>query len=99
MLGLRTQENDKFVKFFALVQKEADRLGSVFFLDCGQGKIFENNEMECEDLCGWLIPKEKAKEFECLFLENSSKLYEFDDFYTNVDYCVQNSEVVVIVAN
>lgn len=64
MLGLRMQENDKFNRFWELVQAEAARQNKVFFADCGEGHILETATMECEDMRGWLIPKEKAKEFE-----------------------------------
>lgn len=30
MLGLRTQENNEFIKFFELVQAEANKLNKVF---------------------------------------------------------------------
>ena len=43
MQGLRTQENQKFKKFFEQVQNEAAKRNSIFFLDCGQGNIFEND--------------------------------------------------------
>lgn len=63
MVGLRTWEGEKFERFFALVQKEALKQGGVFFLDAGEGHIFENENMEYSDLRGWLIPIEKAEEF------------------------------------
>lgn len=88
MKGLRAQESRKFEKFFEIVQKEAESKGFVFFLDCGQGKTFENNDIECEDLCGWLISLKDATEFEQLFIEDSEKQHDFDDFYVYVDFTV-----------
>ncbi len=64
MQGLKTQESDKFNRFWELVQAEAARQNKVFFADCGEGHILETPVIECEDMRGWLIPKEKAKEFE-----------------------------------
>ena len=64
MLGLKTQESDKFNKFWELVQAEAKSQGKVFFADCGEGNILETPDLECEDMRGWLVPKEKVKEFE-----------------------------------
>ena len=52
MRGLRTQEGEKFERFFALVQKEALKQSCVFFLDSGEGHIFENESMEYSDLSG-----------------------------------------------
>lgn len=64
MRGLRTQEGVKFIEFFKLVQLEAQKANSVFFLDCGEGNDFVDGNMEGEDLRGWLIPDELADEFE-----------------------------------
>ena len=97
MKGLRTLENDKFNKFFELVQKEAKKQDSVFFLDCGGGNLFENASFECEDLFGWLIPQEKVNEFENLFLNQSSKQHEFDDFYCSVDFEIIDDNVSIII--
>lgn len=46
MRGLRTHEGDKFEAFFALVQQEATKRHSVFFLDCGEGHEFFREDME-----------------------------------------------------
>lgn len=64
MQGLRTQETSKFESFFSIVQNAAHEKGCVFFLDSGDGRDFENDSFEGEDLMGWLIPKDKVSEFE-----------------------------------
>ncbi|MDF2537987.1 MAG: hypothetical protein K0S76_1008 [Herbinix sp.] len=64
MQGLRTQENQKFNKFWNLIQSTAKNQGKVFFCDCGEGREFFLEDMEGEDLRGWLIPLDKANEFE-----------------------------------
>lgn len=61
MLGLRTQENNEFIKFFELVQAEANKLNKVFFLDFGQCEDVQFNGMEVDSLYGWLIPKKKLR--------------------------------------
>ena len=96
MLGLRTQESEKFNHFFELVQKAAAEEGKVFFCDCGEGREFETQDMEGEDLSGWLIPAEKAeksrKKFEaggkcdektvfCIWsMEGEDVFVRFEDF-------------------
>lgn len=70
MLGLKTQENEKFRNFWKKVQLEASKQQSIFFLNCGEGKNFETDTMEGEDLSGWLIPKDKANLFEKEWLKN-----------------------------
>ncbi len=81
--GLRVQENDKFLKFWKIVQEEASKHNSVFFLDSGEWNEIETAEINAEDLAGWLIPKDKASEFDILFkaFENKTISDRFDDFY------------------
>ncbi len=69
MRGLKTQEGNKFEAFFALVQHEAAKRHSVFFLDCGEGNDFETDDIEGGDLRGWVIPEDKADQFEKLWLK------------------------------
>ena len=64
MLGLRTNESDKFIRFFEIVQAAAKKQGGVYYLDAGDGRDFENDEYEGEDLMGWLIPLEEVPKFE-----------------------------------
>ena len=84
MRGLRTQEGEKFERFFELVQKEALKRGCVFFLNSGEGHIFENEDMVFSDLNGWLIPAEKAEEFNKKYMdwqEDSEDLEDWDDCF------------------
>ena len=77
MRGLRKREDFKFERFFAIVQEEAARNGSVFFLDCEEGEDCETEEMELSRLSGWLIPEKLADEFEREF--KTLKSYEFSE--------------------
>lgn len=63
MQGLRKQETDKFEKFFSIVQNAARENRCVFFLDAGDGRDFETDTLEGENLMGWLIPNDKVFEF------------------------------------
>ena len=80
MRGLRTQEDDKFLNFFSIVQEAAKKKQSVFFGYSGEGHDIRMAEFEGEDLFGWLIPEEKADEFEKQYqaFDVSSK---WDPFY------------------
>lgn len=64
MRRLRTQETSKFDRFFAIVQDAAEKIGCVFFLDAGDGREFETDTLEGEDLMGWLVPKNRLSDFE-----------------------------------
>lgn len=80
MVGLRNQESEKFERFFAIVQKTAESTNSLFFLDAGDGRPFENDLFEGEDLMGWLIPNDKLVSFEKEW-ENGDVSDEWSDFY------------------
>lgn len=68
MRGLKTQEGNDFIAFFKLVQEEAKKRHSVFFLECGEGNDFSADNIEGEDLRGWLIPEKQADQFERIWL-------------------------------
>ena len=70
MLGLRTQENDKFINFFSIVQSEANNMGKIFFMDFGQCDDIAFEDMEIDRLFGWLIPEDEYIVFDKLFLTN-----------------------------
>lgn len=79
MQGLRTKEDSKFEKFFGEVQKEAEKQNSVFFINFGECKDIEFNDMIVDDLFGWLIPNKLVEQFEERFKKNDN-LNEFDKF-------------------
>lgn len=72
MLGLRTQEGEKFEHFFDLVQKTAAKENKVFFLDFSEGNEIETDYMIVDDMCGWLVPVEGADLFEQMFMGKRS---------------------------
>ena len=70
MLGLKTQESEKFNAFWRIIQETAKQRNHIFYGDCGEGRDFETPDMEGEDFSGWLIPKELSDTFEEEFLKN-----------------------------
>lgn len=80
MLGLRNQESTQFNKFFEIVQKEANEIGSVFFLMSEDGNNSIVNDMEVCDLQGWLIPKNKSNDFIPLW-EKDDVTDEWSDYF------------------
>lgn len=97
MLGLRTQESEKFNKYWELVQEKAKLNGKVFFADCGEGNDFETDSMEGEDFCGWLIPLDKVKEFEPNWKENNVSDQWIDDMVWLE--CVNDNGTITIEFN
>ena len=80
MRGLKTQESEKFNNFFTIVQNAAKKKNAVFFLEAGDGRDFETNDIEGEDLQGWLIPRERAILFETKWRNNSVN-GEWEEFF------------------
>lgn len=80
MVGLRTQEDTRFLPFFDAIQKEASKSSSVFFLDCGEGHSVFGDKIICTDCSGWLIPNEKVDEFNKSFAVFGDIDEKWDEF-------------------
>ena len=77
MLGLRTQESDKFLNFFRIVQNEAKKNGNTFFFDTQERLEKVIGNCECSELSGWLVPSLKAEAFQIEYEKfNDDKLKE-----------------------
>lgn len=81
MKGLRTQENEKFNMFWELVQSKAVSRGMMFFADCGEGREFFLDDMEGEDIRGWLIPLDKSEEFQREWEKYNESDYWIDNIF------------------
>lgn len=97
MKGLRTQENEKFEAFFALIQEEAQKDNSVFFADAGDGNVFETPTMECEELMGWLVPEEEADKFEPLW-KSDEVGDDWTDFFCWAEWFKDGQDIKVSFA-
>lgn len=78
MLELNSQE-EKFERFWTLIQEQAGKENSKFFMDCGEGREIETDEISGEDISGWLIPMSQVLEFEKEWRKEESKLDAWDD--------------------
>lgn len=67
VLGLKSQESEKFLRFFSLIQSAAAQQGAVFFAQAGDGHDYQTPDMECEDMMGWLIPNSAVSVFESIW--------------------------------
>ncbi|MCL2749518.1 MAG: hypothetical protein FWE96_00705 [Coriobacteriia bacterium] len=55
VLGIKyedTATDEKFVRFFKLVQQQAEREGCVFFMDSGEGREIITEDLDGEDASG-----------------------------------------------
>ena len=85
----------KFLKFWNIIQTEAQKMNSVFFLDCGEGNGFENNEIECVNLSSWLIPFDKVSVFSDIFMNHKHISSEWEEFITFVTWKMTNENITV----
>ena len=94
MQGLRTRETEKFHRFFALVQAEAEKCDAVFFADAGDGHEFETNIMEGENMMGWLIPTDRVREFEPIW-QASAVDDDWTEFFVWAIWAQDGNQVVI----
>ena len=78
MPELKSQE-EKFERFWGLIQEQAEKESSKFFMDCGEGREIETDEISGEDISGWLIPMDQVSEFEKEWKKEESKLDAWDE--------------------
>ncbi len=86
MLGLKTQESQKFNRFWQLIQDTAHKSNCVFFGFAGEGRDFETTGMEGEDFSGWLVPLDDADAFETLWSKPSSTSMELEDAFPKAKF-------------
>ncbi|KGF08627.1 hypothetical protein HMPREF1635_06885 [Clostridiales bacterium S5-A14a] len=95
MQGLRTEENDRFLRYFEVVQAKAKEENSVFFMDFGQCDDIAFKYMKLDCLFGWLIPNEMADNFEELYLRLKVD-DRWDDFCVWVTPNIENGKLSII---
>lgn len=95
MQGLRTEENDRFLRYFEVVQAKAKEENFVFFMDFGQCDDIAFKDMELDCLFGWLIPNEMADNFENLNLRLKVD-DRWDDFCVWVTPNIENGKLSII---
>ena len=95
MRGLRTSETKEFLKFFNKVQELANVESKVFFLDFGECKQIEFEDMEVDILFGWLIPQELSDDFEKLYIINRIE-EKWNEFYSLVDFKIKGNSLNII---
>lgn len=95
MKGLRTEENDRFLRYFEIVQSYAKKQNSVFFMDFGQCDDIAFKDMELDCLFGWLIPSDMADNFEKIYLKSAVD-DSWNDFYVWVTPIIESSKLSII---
>lgn len=95
MRGLRKQEDDRFMRFAKVVETAAAEKGSVFFFDAALGDDFPFKDMDCDNCVGWLIPDNKATDFENFFKKDNINSDQWDDFYVVVEPVISNGKLLV----
>ena len=94
MPELKRQE-EKFERFWNLIQKQAEKENSKFFMDCGEGREIETDEISGEDISGWLIPMSQAAEFEKEWGKEDPKLDAWDDRLCIAEWSKVGAQVTI----
>ena len=95
MRGLRTKEDDKFMRFFQIVQNEANKQNCVFFLDGADGNELIEPDMEISDLMGWLIPADQVGEFEKPWSARSKIPDRFDNCFLWAEWEMKDGQITI----
>lgn len=95
VVGLRTQEQSKFVNFINFVQSKAEEQSKIFFLDCVEGNDVEVGEMQVVTLSGWLVPFDIADKFEFVW-KNFNENDDWVDYFCFVEWSFTNNDEVEI---
>jgi len=97
MKGLRTQESKEFNAFFKIIQDYAQTLGYVFFAYAGDGREVFAEGIEGEDMMGWLVPDEKADEFEKFWNlhPDDSDYEEWGDCFVWAEWSMDNGKIEI----
>lgn len=94
MQGLKTQEESAFCRFFEVVQRHAATLGCVFFLDAGEGRDVSFEDMEGEDISGWLIPCEHTSAFQDEW-DNMRPSDQWSSFFRFAVWRIENGTLMI----
>jgi len=75
--------DERFMRYFKVVQDAALKAGSVFFTFSGEGHDGSTDSMDMEDLSGWLVPLSEADAFESQWKKGYDEIDErFGDVFT-----------------
>ena len=74
-------EDERFLRFLKILEDEAWRQGSVFFIDSAEGNDFIGEDIDCCDLWGWLVATDVVLEFEPLWRRDA---WGFDARFNDV---------------
>lgn len=94
MPELKRQE-EKFENFWKLIQEQAGKENSKFFMDCGEGREIETDEISGEDISGWLIPISQVSEFEKEWRKEEPKLDSWDDYICIAEWSKSGSQISI----
>ena len=92
---MKTVENEIFLNFWHIVQRQAGKDGKLFFLDCGEGNDKIINDIEVSDLSGWLIPQEQADLFESEWERNDDINERWNEFFVFVKWEEKDNNIIV----
>lgn len=99
MVGIKEHEQQGTINYFKIVQKAANDQNKVFFLEAGDGNTEFTEDLYIEDMWGWLIPKEKANQFNQLYLSSDKSILADDspwwDYFLCAEWKKDNEDIKI----
>lgn len=91
-----TLRDERFVRYFDIVQRHAEEMGGVFFTWAGEGRELVTDELDGENLSGWFIPADEADEFEAQWRKDRYRLDErYDRSECVAEWSVEDGEIAI----
>lgn len=89
---LRDAKDEKFMRFFEIVQDAARKLGKVFFLWTEENNPLMTDELDGGDLSGWLVDESDAERFDAIWRESVDDIPdELDDTFCFAKWSMDDS--------
>lgn len=76
----RDAVDERFMRFFSIVQDSARALGKVFFLWCDEGNELITDELDGGDLSGWLVDADDADRFDAIWRRSAQGIPDEFEF-------------------
>jgi hypothetical protein len=87
------QKSENFTK---ILNEAANSYNCVFFEDCGEGNDLETDTLYCENVSGWLIPRDKEIAFSSLSTRKERfEADEWGDCFVFAEWKKDETDIVI----
>lgn len=94
--GIISNSSEAFLRFFYVVQDEAEKLGKVFFISSAEGNDADVLGVHAENMSGWLIDEADSDMFEAEWLNGGDKVSDsWLDFMVWEEWSVEDDKLII----